>query len=445
MLVNLIMFGLMMVLQPAYVRSTPLRGLFSVLKSVGRGGHLSEALCRRFEDDVLETLVLSANHIKSDYKYIMVQDRMLSVHSLIAHKPGDGRSRKPSILWLHGVGGTATFSFGVSGIIDQLVDQFDIYALDLPGFGRSQAPDALKGASEEQIEAFFHEYISAYLRAQGLADGVDMTIGHSYGGYHALRFAEKSPDMAKKLLLVDPAGLFPTLGKEGAWMAVLFKSRAPMAQLRALGSFGAFIANSIYGLFNATSRSYYWYQVQAAPAAIGDHLVARYVSMARGIWTKPAWRSLVKLSIPCALAYGETDNIMPVHQGIIASSLCGSQVPLYVIKDAWHGPMAIRGGLDFSTLVRQAYETATRSHSDPVNKLLTSMPTKEDNVRSYFSIKKTSENIRRFYEKLLSAYRHASGRGKLRAPALFMIHGQKVVKAPEIPGLWASNFDSKLV
>ena len=44
---------------------------------------------------------------------------------------------KPALLWLHGAGGTATLSLGISGIIDRLVDEYDIYALDLPGFGRS--------------------------------------------------------------------------------------------------------------------------------------------------------------------------------------------------------------------------------------------------------------------------------------------------------------------
>ena len=44
---------------------------------------------------------------------------------------------KPVLFWLHGAGGTAILSFGISGIMDRLVDDYDVYALDLPGFGRS--------------------------------------------------------------------------------------------------------------------------------------------------------------------------------------------------------------------------------------------------------------------------------------------------------------------
>lgn len=46
-------------------------------------------------------------------------------------------SSKPALLWLHGLGGTAMLSLGVTGIIDLLIDDYDVYALDLPGLGRS--------------------------------------------------------------------------------------------------------------------------------------------------------------------------------------------------------------------------------------------------------------------------------------------------------------------
>lgn len=43
------------------------------------------------------------------------------------------------------------------------------------------------------------------------------------------------PKFISKLLLMDPAGLFPTLGSKGAFYAVIFKLGVPMSQLRALG------------------------------------------------------------------------------------------------------------------------------------------------------------------------------------------------------------------
>lgn len=52
-------------------------------------------------------------------------------------KKSTSKPEKPVLFWLHGAGGTAMLSFGISGIIDRLADDYDIYALDLPGFGRS--------------------------------------------------------------------------------------------------------------------------------------------------------------------------------------------------------------------------------------------------------------------------------------------------------------------
>jgi hypothetical protein len=41
--------------------------------------------------------------------------------------------------------------------------------------------------------------------------------------------------MVERLLLVDPGGIFPCQGKEGAFLAILFKWGVPMWHLRALG------------------------------------------------------------------------------------------------------------------------------------------------------------------------------------------------------------------
>ena len=37
------------------------------------------------------------------------------------------------------------------------------------------------------------------------------------------------------------------------------------------------------------------------------------------------------------------------------SALTGSTVPVYSIQDAWHMPMGLRRGVDFSTMVKEAY------------------------------------------------------------------------------------------
>ena len=68
------------------------------------------------------------------------------IHSIIARSTRlpKNSSLRPNLVWLHGVGGTATLSFVLSGIIDRIVDDFNVYAVDMPGFGRSTADQSLK-------------------------------------------------------------------------------------------------------------------------------------------------------------------------------------------------------------------------------------------------------------------------------------------------------------
>jgi hypothetical protein len=66
-----------------------------------------------------------------------IDDKKKSRRADSRRKKSSSKPEKPVLFWLHGAGGTAMLSFGISGIIDRLADDYDIYALDLPGFGRS--------------------------------------------------------------------------------------------------------------------------------------------------------------------------------------------------------------------------------------------------------------------------------------------------------------------
>ena len=248
-----------------------------------------------------------------------------------------------------------------------------------------------------------------------------MSPGHSFGAFHALNVANLTATMESKasstlisrLLLVNPAGILPMTGKDGTALAVLFKwgeseysrsvysphlffpllfpiySGIPMYPLRSLGPFGIWLFYSFCDFINASDLFYYWFQVQAAPQNLSDHLVNPFVSLnfysAR--WKSPLFEKFINLRIPVALGYGdlqfnisvilprslvwilifslsaptgEADNISPPHQGIMLSALTGSTVPVYSIQDAWHMPMGMRKGSDFTTMVMEAYKEVWR-------------------------------------------------------------------------------------
>ena len=80
-----------------------------------------------------------------------------------------------------------------------------------------------------------------------------------------------------------------------------------MYPLRSLGSFGIWLFYSFCDFFKTSDLLYYWFQVQATPENLSDHLVNPFVSLnfysAR--WKSPLFEKFISLQIPVALGYGE--------------------------------------------------------------------------------------------------------------------------------------------
>ncbi len=102
------------------------------------------------------------------------------------------------VILLHGWGAEAnTFSY----VFDRLSNTYQIYALDLPGFGLSEIPPNAWDASDyAKLIATFYSNLNinkAHL------------IGHSYGGRISIVLAAEQPEKVDKLILVDSAGIIP--------------------------------------------------------------------------------------------------------------------------------------------------------------------------------------------------------------------------------------------
>lgn len=98
---------------------------------------------------------------------------------------------------------------------------YQVYALDLPGFGRSD-----KRIDDYSLH-FAGEFVAAFLDAQGV-DRASL-VGNSLGGAVSLQFAVQHPHRLEKLVLVSSGGLgrelplsfrlltIPLLGESMAW------------------------------------------------------------------------------------------------------------------------------------------------------------------------------------------------------------------------------------
>ncbi len=100
------------------------------------------------------------------------------------------------VILLHGLGSVKEIW---SANIGALSAKYHVYALDQIGFGHSDKP-----LLEYKI-ATFVEFLHAFMQSQNLSKAT--LVGNSLGGWIAIDFAARHPEMFDKLVLVDSAGL----------------------------------------------------------------------------------------------------------------------------------------------------------------------------------------------------------------------------------------------
>jgi pimeloyl-ACP methyl ester carboxylesterase len=107
------------------------------------------------------------------------------------------RSNKPPLLLVHGFG-ASTDHWRKN--IDQLQAQFQVWAIDLLGFGRSAKPKQEYSGNlwQEQLHDFITEVIQQ----------PTVLAGNSLGGYAALCVAAEYPNSTAGLILLNSAGPF---------------------------------------------------------------------------------------------------------------------------------------------------------------------------------------------------------------------------------------------
>lgn len=102
----------------------------------------------------------------------------------------------PTIILLHGLGGTKEHwnaNFAV------LASKYHVYALDQLGHGHSDKPLI------DYTIATHVDFLQGFMQSRNIAKAT--LVGNSMGGWVAVDFAVKHPEMVDKLVLVDAAGL----------------------------------------------------------------------------------------------------------------------------------------------------------------------------------------------------------------------------------------------
>jgi pimeloyl-ACP methyl ester carboxylesterase len=118
-------------------------------------------------------------------------------HSVYYVKAGQSQSNKPPLLLIHGFGAsTAHWRKNIA----QLQENYEVWAVDLLGFGKSAKPDIQYSGDlwRDQLDHFIQEVIGQPV----------VLAGNSLGGYASLCVASQRPNSAKGLILINSAGPF---------------------------------------------------------------------------------------------------------------------------------------------------------------------------------------------------------------------------------------------
>lgn len=110
------------------------------------------------------------------------------------------RAGKPGaepVLLIHGLGNAAARDW--AQVIPALAGDYDVYALDLPGFGGSDKGNHLYSPSNyvRVLDALFGERLKTPVNL----------VGHSMGGVVALAYAATYPERVRRLVVADVAGV----------------------------------------------------------------------------------------------------------------------------------------------------------------------------------------------------------------------------------------------
>lgn len=106
--------------------------------------------------------------------------------------------RGEPVLLLHGWGAS---SQSLGGLTAALAEGFRVLAVDLPGFGWSQAPPVAWGIAD------YAGHVLRLLQEAGV--GRAALVGHSFGGRIAIALAARQPARVSRLVLVASAGIRP--------------------------------------------------------------------------------------------------------------------------------------------------------------------------------------------------------------------------------------------
>ena len=317
----------------------------------------------------------------------------------------DHDPNRPTFICLHG---TMGFSTNYIDMSYQLPSNVNYYFLDMVGFGKSKCLSKIEPHDYLETEM---QSIRMFMELHNIKTA--HFIGHSFGGYIATEYAILYPGKVESLTLVSAAGLYPTLGIYGRYYAVLYNSGFPYSLCRSLGGFGGKVLGQFLSLFVNKQKIDHWRIVYGDNSCFGGDFVKSLIELTDngGYAKRYTFLDLLAMPYPIHFIYGETDDIMPPHQGELFCMLAPENASMQVYKGLWHAPLS-----KYAIYMRDHLHKCVSGNQPRLSdeclfrrKLLAEFISTNLNIPDYLStydVAQTKQNIERFYNHLIYLYKY---------------------------------------
>lgn len=192
--------------------------------------------------------------------------------------------RGKNLVILHGWGQDSS-SFWP--LVDLLKQDFTLWLIDLPGFGRSDLPRKSLTVSD------YAEIVKEFLKKNRLIKPI--CLGHSNGGRILIKLCSSYPDLVEKLILEDSSGIKP---KQDIIKPLFY----------ALAKISHFVPN-LFGL-KIKLRYHFYNSLEADYLKAGEMKETLTNMLAEDLTS-----DLAKITVPTFVIWGEKDKAVPLKDG----------------------------------------------------------------------------------------------------------------------------------
>lgn len=310
------------------------------------------------------------------------------------------------LVFIHG---TASSSATFFDTMKALPSTMKCVAIDLPTFGISGHIDTERYSTNEKLCIAYADVIGHTLHKLGIVNQT-ILVAHSLGGFLSIYVANRFP--IKKLVLLNPAGILPTLGEWGYYWAIFFKAGLPTTAFQlSMGSSDLLVyLGRLWwtGTVDPSDiKTEFWLSFFANPANEGHRILQRLITLRPGYsyWNTPAISTLTDVykKVQTSVCFGVEDTICPSHIGAFLRRLTQGEIKIHNIQNANHNPC---------TNTRCMVKFLLDTYNDNVAKVGRSWrkmaaasnkhKTRNHRGYSYHSLEKTQESFQNVYDYILT-------------------------------------------